>query len=321
MRVRPKEPSIAAKAIPAGAPPPPLDTTKPADAFLDGATRDALMDDAKRVGQQGGPRPLPQMKAQAQVRTFESAVRAQPAPGVETATISKSADDPSVALSRTDVAAGSKTPLQRLDTDERVLVEGSGTLSLNGVEQPIVPGDIVLLPAGTKFGFTADRGVPLKLWTVSSPTAEAKLQQSAGVLSEDPKKEFFVGEGVLILERANSELDPGVGFDRARVPAGMTTALHKLKIDERYLITRGGGVMELDGVKTAVKAGDVVMIPKGTAQRITAGAGGVDFYCVTTPRFLVEDYDQHLADAAVNRDLYDGSAGPLDAVLAKIHPP
>jgi hypothetical protein len=78
-------------------------------------------------------------------------------------------------------------------------------------------------------------------------------------------------------------------------------------------------VMDLNGVKTKVQAGDVVLIPQGTPQRITAGASGVDFYPVTTPRFIVEDYDQHLADATVDPKLYDGSAGPLEAVQAKIH--
>jgi mannose-6-phosphate isomerase-like protein (cupin superfamily) len=262
------------------------------------------------------------MTARAQVRALADAPRSSPSPGVEVAVLSRSADDPSVQLERTQVAAGATTKAARSAVDQRVLVEGSGQVTLNGVAQPVAPGDMVMIPRGAKVAFEADRDGPLTLWTVASPGAgagvDAPMQCGAGVLSEDVSKEFFVGEGVSILERANSSADPGVGFDRARAPAGMTTALHRLKIDERYLITRGSGAMEFDGVKREVKAGDVVLIPRGTAQRITAGEGGVDFYCVTTPRFLTEDYDQHLADAFVDPARYDGSAGPLEAVQAKL---
>jgi mannose-6-phosphate isomerase-like protein (cupin superfamily) len=250
------------------------------------------------------------------VKRFADATEHFPAPGVSVKRLLDDKMDSAVLITRTDIQPGRATPEERSSTDQRALVEGSGTAVLNGVRQSVVPGDMVMIPRGTKVQFEADAGVALRLWNVAS--TEAPMTRSAGVLSEDNSKEFFVGEGVLILERANSAADPGVGFDRCRTPAGMTTALHKLKIDERYLITRGAGVVEFDGQTQAVSAGDVVQFPKGTAQRITAGKGGCDFYCVTTPRFLVEDYDKHLEDARVDPALYDGLAGDLAAVQAKI---
>ncbi len=80
-----------------------------------------------------------------------------------------------------------------------------------------------------------------------------------------------------VLERANSPDDPAVSFDRCRVPQGITTAEHRLKIDERYRITRGEGTMQLAGESVRVQRGDLVLVPRGVSQRITAGLGGVEF--------------------------------------------
>ncbi|MBK7859314.1 MAG: hypothetical protein IPJ65_11970 [Archangiaceae bacterium] len=286
------------------------------DGYLDPDQREALMGDAHRADQHAGPRPAPRMTAAPQVRPLRLAASSSPAPGVELTVLSRSADDPSLSLTRTVLQPGATLPAARTETDVRALVEGRGTLMLQGVGQAVVPGDVLLLPRGTRFELTAE--TTLTLWSAAT-FGDAPMRCGAGVLAEDSGREFFVGEGVLILERANSPQDPAVGFDRARVPAGVTSALHTLKVDERYLITRGSGVIELDGVQTAVAAGDVALIPQGTAQRITADRGGVDFYCVTTPRFVTEDYDQHLADARVDPAHYDGSAGPLAEVEAKLH--
>jgi mannose-6-phosphate isomerase-like protein (cupin superfamily) len=298
---------------------------KPDDLYAESGSSKvhALMDNTLRAEQAGGERPKPQMTAGAGVRAFADAKQTHSAAGVTVHALLDETPDPACRITRTDVAQGHATPEGRSDVDQRTLVEGQGTLVLNGVRQSVAPGDMVFLPKGTRFSFEADAGAPLKLWSVGSPgqgTAEpAPMTRPAGVLSEEPGKEFFVGEGVLILERANSAADPGVGFDRCRAPAGITTALHRLKIDERYVITRGEGTMQLGDEKVHVKAGDVVLIPKGVPQRITAGDGGVDFYSVTTPRFLVDDYDKHLEDAVVDPKKYDGLAGPLAAVEAKIH--
>lgn len=297
------------------------------DAYVAKHTRkdQELMDNELRVNQGDGPRPPAQMRARPQTRRLDDAQTERLADGVIRRALSHSDDDPAVSLWRTDIGIGLATKEERSDTDQRVLVEGFGTVLLNGLATPLSPGDMVLVPRGTKVSFAADRGQTLRLWAAVSPGAltaeDVPMKRAAGVLNEENGKEFFVGEGIFILERANDAGDPAVGFDRVRAPPGITTALHQLSVDERYLITRGEGVVEVDGKHYAVMPGDVVLIPAGSAQRIEAGDAGVDFYVVTTPRFLVKDFTG-LANAFFsNPSKYDESeqaAGPRAAVEAKL---
>ncbi|MFQ6024364.1 MAG: cupin domain-containing protein [Acidiferrobacterales bacterium] len=108
-------------------------------------------------------------------------------------------------------------------------------------------------------------------------------------------KEFLAPERLFIIETWNSSADPNLSIARARVKPGVTTALHYLAgIDERYLITSGGGVVEVDGLPpTVVSQGDVVAIPAGSTQRIR-NTGNVDliFYCICTPRFRPDCYHE-----------------------------
>lgn len=101
-------------------------------------------------------------------------------------------------------------------------------------------------------------------------------------------------ERCYILERWNQETDRSVSIARARVEPGVTTALHRLVgIDERYLITSGSGVVEVEGLSpTEVGIGDVVMIPAGATQRITnPGTEDLVFECICTPAFHEDAYD------------------------------
>ena len=95
-----------------------------------------------------------------------------------------------------------------------------------------------------------------------------------------------------ILETGNDPRDPEVGIARARVEPGVTTALHLLLVDERYVITEGRGRMEVEGLEPAeVGPGDIVVIPRGCSQRITnISDRDLVFYCVCTPRFELEHY-------------------------------
>jgi mannose-6-phosphate isomerase-like protein (cupin superfamily) len=274
------------------------------------------MENGLRADQHAGKRPEPQMTSPGGVRAFKDAEVLQLGRGVVSRSLLNDPGDPSVRIERLDVAPGESSPETRAANDQRTLVHGLATLVLNGVRQPVAHGDVVLLPRGTRYQFEAQS--PLKLWSVQTPSDEAPMKNGPGVLSEDASKEFFVGEGVYVLERENSPQDPSVGFDRIRVPAGITTALHKLKIDERYLITGGQGTVEINGSKQPVQAGDVVQFPRESTQRITPGSGGMEFYSVTTPRFLVEDFEKPLADAVIDPKAFEGSAGDLAALEAKI---
>ena len=57
------------------------------------------------------------------------------------------------------------------DNDQALyLVEGGGTAVLDGVSQPFVAGDVVLVPAGTKHNFIAAPDLPLKIITTYGPS-------------------------------------------------------------------------------------------------------------------------------------------------------
>lgn len=50
-----------------------------------------------------------------------------------------------------------------------VCVAGSGRLSLDGVESRFVPGDVVVIPPGTRHDLTNVGATPLKLYTIYVP--------------------------------------------------------------------------------------------------------------------------------------------------------
>jgi mannose-6-phosphate isomerase-like protein (cupin superfamily) len=103
---------------------------------------------------------------------------------------------------------------------------------------------------------------------------------------------IWIEERCFIAETWNHPLDPGVSLARARVAPGGTTARHALAVDERYLIEKGRGRVELDGVETEVSPGDVVLIPRGTTQRIqNLGTEDLVFLCICTPQFEPAHYE------------------------------
>ena len=107
----------------------------------------------------------------------------------------------------------------------------------------------------------------------------------------DPATEHMTRERCFIAEIWNDESDPAVSVARARVAPGVTTELHSLDVDERYVIAAGRGVVEVGDLTRTVEPGDVVVIPAGVPQRIT-NEGGEDlvFYCVCSPRFRRHGY-------------------------------
>ena len=109
----------------------------------------------------------------------------------------------------------------------------------------------------------------------------------------DETKEYFFEEGCFIIEMLNDENHPELSIARARVEAGKTTRLHKLLgTTERYIMQSGTGEVTV-GEEPAfiVNAGDVVVIPPDTAQKIkNTGNQDLIFLVVCTPRFTPENY-------------------------------
>lgn len=77
----------------------------------------------------------------------------------------------------------------------------------------------------------------------------------------------------------------------ARVPAGVTTYLHRhLQSEEIYHITAGSGEMTLGSERFSVEPGDSVCIPPGTAHCITStGNEPLVILCCCAPAYAHED--------------------------------
>jgi mannose-6-phosphate isomerase-like protein (cupin superfamily) len=116
---------------------------------------------------------------------------------------------------------------------------------------------------------------------------------SAKIIRADVRNEYWFPEGCHILEVSNHPDDPQVSIARARVEAGARTRWHRLEDTwERYLIVQGQGIAEIGALNpTSVSAGDIVVIPPGTRQRIrNTGAQDLVFYAICSPRFARECY-------------------------------
>jgi len=110
--------------------------------------------------------------------------------------------------------------------------------------------------------------------------------------------EVWSEERCFIVETWNHTSDPDLSLARARVPPGITTAKHRLAVDERYLIEKGWGRVEVDGIETEVRPGDVILIPRGATQCIrNLGDEDLIFLCVCTPRFEPRHYEDREAEA------------------------
>jgi mannose-6-phosphate isomerase-like protein (cupin superfamily) len=106
-------------------------------------------------------------------------------------------------------------------------------------------------------------------------------------------KEFWTPERCFIRELVNTSSIPGFSLAETRVEPGVTTELHKLAVNEWYVIRHGSGAVEVgEALPVAVEAGDIVAIPAGIAQRIkNTGEKDLVFQCVCLPRFTPDAYE------------------------------
>jgi mannose-6-phosphate isomerase-like protein (cupin superfamily) len=104
--------------------------------------------------------------------------------------------------------------------------------------------------------------------------------------------EFWIEERCYITELLGASASPEASLAVARVEPGVTTQLHSLTgVAERYIVRKGSGIVEIDGVRTELGEGDQAIIPAGVAQRITNSGGcDLEFYCLCLPAFTPECY-------------------------------
>lgn len=109
-----------------------------------------------------------------------------------------------------------------------------------------------------------------------------------------PESEFEIEERCFIVEMLSVKDDPACSIARARVKAGVATALHSVTgIVERYLILQGEGEVCIGQAPAQrVKPMDVVLISAGEPQTIRNVSEREDlvFLCVCTPGFRMEAF-------------------------------
>jgi len=117
------------------------------------------------------------------------------------------------------------------------------------------------------------------------------------IVKANSLNEFSTAERCFIAENYSSK---GISVARARVQPGVTTVAHHLKgVDEIYLVTSGQGKVNVGDLEpTEVGAGDAIVIPAGTSQRITnIGKADLVFYCICTPKFTANRYCDEEAES------------------------
>lgn len=115
----------------------------------------------------------------------------------------------------------------------------------------------------------------------------------AGRVFSADTTEFLTSERCYIRELVNEASIGAFSLAVARVEPGVVTELHRLSVDEWYVIAAGEGLVTIgDSVPVRVGSGDVVQIPAGTAQRVeNTGSDDLVFECVCLPRFTPNCYE------------------------------
>lgn len=105
--------------------------------------------------------------------------------------------------------------------------------------------------------------------------------------------EVLTRERCYIRERINDPAIRDFSLADCRVPPGITTELHRLDVNEWYLIVHGRGSMEVGGNPAfEVGPGDTVSIPQGVSQRIrNIGDADLELQCICIPRFTASAYE------------------------------
>jgi len=113
------------------------------------------------------------------------------------------------------------------------------------------------------------------------------------IIRPSSSEKALTRERCFISELANTPDIAGFSLAEARVEPGVTTELHRLDVDEWYIVTRGHGTVEVgEEPPVPVGAGDIVAIPANTPQRIRNDGGGeLVFLCVCIPRFRPDGYE------------------------------
>ena len=83
---------------------------------------------------------------------------------------------------------------------------------------------------------------------------------------------------------------PAQSLAEASLAPGQATRRHyHAQTEEIYLLTAGGGVLEVDGESREVVAGDAVLLPPGAWHELVAGDNGARLLCMCAPPYSHDD--------------------------------
>jgi quercetin dioxygenase-like cupin family protein len=107
------------------------------------------------------------------------------------------------------------------------------------------------------------------------------------VSSLDRVEAFTTKDGSTIRELHHTQAQ---SLAEATLEPGQATERHYHALSEEiYLITGGGGTLEVDGETRDVRPGDAVVIPPGAWHELTAGAEGARLLCMCVPPYSHDD--------------------------------
>ena len=83
---------------------------------------------------------------------------------------------------------------------------------------------------------------------------------------------------------------PAQSLAEASLAPGQATQRHYHALTEEiYLVTAGGGVLEVDGESRDVVAGDAVLLPPGAWHELVAVVDGARVLCMCAPPYSHDD--------------------------------
>ena len=83
---------------------------------------------------------------------------------------------------------------------------------------------------------------------------------------------------------------PAQSLAEASLEPGQATQRHyHAQSEEIYLLTQGGGRLEIDGEAREVGAGDAALIPRGAWHELVAGPDGARLLCMCSPPYSHDD--------------------------------
>ena len=107
------------------------------------------------------------------------------------------------------------------------------------------------------------------------------------VVSYRTLEPFTTKDGSTIREYLHS---PAQSLAEATLEPGQSTMRHYHALSEEiYLLTDGGGTMEIDGETREVSEGDAILITPGAWHELRAGPDGVRLLCCCVPPYSHDD--------------------------------